>query len=570
MVKKELNDKWIKASILGTLWAASEIVLGSFLHNLRIPFSSNVLTAIGIIILISVSYIWTEKGLFWRAGLICAIMKTLSPSAVIFGPMIAIFSEAVLLEMSVRFFGKTVAGYILGAMLAMSWNLFHKIANFIIFYGFNIVDLYTNLLKFAQKQLNIRSDIVWLPPIALLVIYCILGLISALIGIRIGRKLLKQPSSDKPVNFTNSFTGKQSETKTDFNYSIVWLVADLALITGSLIMLNYVSWIFWSTGIFAIVILWAFRYKRALRQLSRPKFWIIFVLITMITAFVFTKVTGDSNGLEQGLLLGLQMNFRAVIIIVGFSVLGTELYNPRIRNFFLKTYFKQLPLALELSFESLPSMINNIPDLKTIFNNPVSVFYQVLSQVDNRLKEIKNKIGPVRKIFILTGSSHQGKTTQIQKIISVLKENKIRVGGIYSTRIMENNITTGYDIIDIVTREREIFLRTTEDDSLMKIGRFSIFPQGLQKGLGSLKSSANVDNNIVIIDEAGYLELENRGWADGIQDLLDNSDKNILLVVRDIFVDKIIQKWDFKNVIISDISDKDHLQISKMIIEQII
>ena len=51
----EISEKWIKASIIGTIWAASEIVLGSFLHNLRIPFSSNVLTAIGIIILVSTS-----------------------------------------------------------------------------------------------------------------------------------------------------------------------------------------------------------------------------------------------------------------------------------------------------------------------------------------------------------------------------------------------------------------------------------------------------------------------------------------------------------------------------------
>jgi nucleoside-triphosphatase THEP1 len=403
-----------------------------------------------------------------------------------------------------------------------------------------------------------------------LIIYCILGLISALIGIRIGRKLLKQPSVSKPLSFTNSFTGKQSETKSEFRYSIIWLVADIVLIIGSLILLNYTTWIFWSTGIIFIVTIWAFRYKRALRQLSRPKFWIIFVLITMVTAFVFTKVLSGSNGLEQGLLLGLQMNFRAVMIIVGFSVLGTELYNPRIRNFFLKTYFKQLPLALELSFESLPSMISNIPDLKTILNNPVSVFYQVISQVDSRLAEIKSKIDPDRRIFILTGSSQQGKTTQIQKIISVLKENKIEVGGIFSPRIMENNKTTGYDIVDIITNQREIFLRLTEDESLMKIGRFSIIPQGLQKGLEILKSSATGDNNIVIIDEAGHLELENRGWAGSIQDLLDNSDKHILLVVRDTFVDKIIQKWDLRNVIITDISDKDHLQISKMIIEQII
>ncbi len=162
-MKNNLSEKWIKASITGTIWAASEIVLGSFLHNLKVPFSGNILTAIGIVILISISHIWTERGLIWRAGLICALMKTMSPSAVIFGPMIAILAEAFLIESSVRLMGRTFAGYLTGAVLAMSWNLFQKIANYIIFYGANIIEVYNNLLGMAQRQLNIQTDIVWIP-----------------------------------------------------------------------------------------------------------------------------------------------------------------------------------------------------------------------------------------------------------------------------------------------------------------------------------------------------------------------------------------------------------------------
>ncbi len=198
-MKNKLSEKWIKASIIGTIWAASEIVLGSFLHNLKVPFSGNVLTAIGIIVLISISYTWKEKGLFWRAGLICAVMKTLSPSAVIFGPMIAIFTEALLLELSVRLLGRTFAGYILGAMLAMCWNLFQKIVNYIIFYGSDIVEVYSNLLRYAQKQLSIRTDIVWIPILVLLGTYALFGLIAAIIGIRVGRKILKHPASASRV-----------------------------------------------------------------------------------------------------------------------------------------------------------------------------------------------------------------------------------------------------------------------------------------------------------------------------------------------------------------------------------
>ena len=103
---------------------------------------------------------------------------------------------------------------------------------------------------------------------------------------------------------------------------------------------------------------------------SKPKFWILFVFITLITAFVFTKAQPGENSLLKGLMTGIQMNFRAVLIIVGFSVLGTELYNPVVRNFFLKTSFKNLPLALELSAESLPLFIANIPDFKSLCKEP--------------------------------------------------------------------------------------------------------------------------------------------------------------------------------------------------------
>ena len=46
--KRIVNDKWIKASVLAGLWAGVEIIAGSFLHNLRIPFSGTFLTFIFI------------------------------------------------------------------------------------------------------------------------------------------------------------------------------------------------------------------------------------------------------------------------------------------------------------------------------------------------------------------------------------------------------------------------------------------------------------------------------------------------------------------------------------------
>jgi nucleoside-triphosphatase THEP1 len=543
MDKAVLNDKWVKASIIGTIWAASEIVLGSFLHNLKVPFSGNLLTAIAIIIMVSINHVWTEKGLFWRAGLICAIMKTMSPSAIIFGPMIAIFSESLLLEISVRLLGRTFAGYALGGMLAMSWNLFQKIVNFIIFYGFNIVDVYTNLLKYAQKQLNIKADIVWMPIIALLVIFCLFGLLSAVVGIRTGRKILSQPKDNIPA----IIPGETEHTRKNhsFDYSIPWLIGDVVLITGGLVLLNLTLWMIWVPATVCIIIVWAVRYRNAVRRLAKPRFWISFVIITMLTAFLFIKAQTGSNSLIEGFLIGLQMNFRAALIIVGFAVLGTELNSPVIRNFFLKTSFKQLPLALELSFESLPVMLANIPDFRAFIRKPVVAVRRFITLAESRLEEMKIKSGKDQKVFILTGGIQQGKTTSIIELIRELRNRNIQLAGIYCPRVMDNSVTTGYQIVDIRSHTERKFLVTDDDTNPEKIGRFSIIREGLDLGRNALVISDNEPCQLVIIDEVGILELDGEGWAKNI-DELKRAGHSILMVVRDKWVERVIERWKFK------------------------
>jgi hypothetical protein len=224
MTEVLLNNKWVKASVVGTVWAASEIVFGSFLHNLRIPFCGNILTAIGLIILISFAYTFKEKGIFWRAGLICALLKTLSPSAVIFGPMIAIFTEAVLLEISVLILGRTYVGFIIGSVLAMSWNLVQKVLSYILFYGFDIIEIYKGLVKIAEKQLNHNFDLLWTPIIVLLISYAVFGVVAGIIGIRVGKRIGSK--SDDPDDFYKE-RDIQKVKQIEIKYSLVWFFSIL-------------------------------------------------------------------------------------------------------------------------------------------------------------------------------------------------------------------------------------------------------------------------------------------------------------------------------------------------------
>lgn len=560
---QKLNSKWIKASILGTVWASSEIVLGSFLHNLRIPFSGNILTAIGIVILISAHYKWNEKGLFWRAGIICALMKTMSPSAVIFGPMIAIFSEALLLEFSVRILGRTVAGFILGSVLAMSWNLFQKIFNYIIFYGYNIVEVYKNLMIYAEKQLGLTFDAVWTPILILLVVYALFGATSALVGIRAGRKLKKQaawPVSVFKDETRNTSFGRKDEA---FSYSGFWLLLDVMLLIGALFSINRIPFGVWVAMVVISTTVWAYRYKRALRQLVRPKFWIFFVLITLVTAFVFTKLSSDTKTITDALLIGVEMNLRAIMLIMGFTVLGTELYNPKIREYFARSYFKQLPLALELSVESLPVMIANTPDLKTVFKNPLLFVQQILGFADYRLQQLSLLDSPT-KVIIITGAVGSGKTSCLKELLGALQGKNIPVAGFYSERLMNNGKTTGYDLINVSSKEKIEFLRVANEPSSKGVGKFAINPAAFDWGKILLQKA---EHQVIIVDEIGKLENRGEGWFCPAEELVRKRENHLIFSFRKDLLNELVQKFELTDAIVLDVETSSSKEICDLILD---
>jgi nucleoside-triphosphatase THEP1 len=552
---RHLSITWLKAAVLGCLWASSEIVLGSFLHNLRVPFSSIFLTAIGIILLVSVSFQWKDKGLIWRSGLICALMKSVSPSAVIFGPMIAILFEALLLEFSVRILGKNILGFLIGGLFAMSWSFFQKIANSIIFYGFNIVNLYASLVKFSEKQLQMHFNTIWMPIMVLWIFYLFFGIVSAGIGIYIGKtalgKSIPMLSSDK-----NRMADIRSKSKVpEIRYSLLWLTFNLLGMILVLVLMNYTGIALWFTTGILIISIWAIRYKSALRPLLKPKFWIFFVLITMLSSFLFARFQSDVLTLADGLLIGLQMNFRAAIMIVGFSVVGKELSNPVIRNFFVRTSFRQLPLALEIAFETLPFVIANLPSLSDIFKKPVTVMRQIVAQAEYWLEKVALTMKKKSNVVIITGEIGSGKTSMISGISARLKESGILAGGIIAPAVFEGDQKTGYKIIDISNSVEMQLSQTSEMDGMARVGKYFFNSGAITFGREALSVERNQDSQIVLIDEVGAWELQGQGWAGSLNELIINCNMPLIITVRKSFLDLVIENWMLQNPLVIEAED---------------
>jgi nucleoside-triphosphatase THEP1 len=169
----------------------------------------------------------------------------------------------------------------------------------------------------------------------------------------------------------------------------------------------------------------------------------------------------------------------------------------------------------------------------------------------------------------LTGSIRGGKTTVARKIIEMAGEAGITAGGILSERVTDGSRTTGYDIVNIGSGERERFLREEGDCNSGRIGRFRICRKGLSAGRKILDSFIDGRGKLIIIDEVGLLELQDGGWAASIKSLLDRSPNHILMTVRDVYVREIKRKWNIRGVEVINISESDPESTAKLILEKV-
>jgi nucleoside-triphosphatase THEP1 len=100
------------------------------------------------------------------------------------------------------------------------------------------------------------------------------------------------------------------------------------------------------------------------------------------------------------------------------------------------------------------------------------------------------------------------------------------------------------------------------------IGRFAIFPQGLKKGIQLLSHAQLLGKRLVIIDEVGRLELNDKGWSESISSLMKTSNIHLLFIVRDTFIDEVISKWNIAQPHIFKVSQTDHQECGRSIIDE--
>lgn len=509
---------WRKAAVIGSLWAASEIVLGSFLKNAHIPFAGLLLTGIGVAILVAGHRLWPEKGLLWRAGLVCAAMKSVSPSAVLLSPMAAIFAEGVCAELGVRLLGGNAAGYVLAGGLAMTWGLVHKIVKLYLFYGPESLAVYARGLERLRAWLGSPGG-VWEPLAALLGGYFLAGAAAAVVGMRASSSGAVVPVKSRGADVFKPRSGP-SEVSYSVFFLIVHLAAVAALMVSGKVRLELAAALSAGYGLACAAF-----YRRPAELLARRGLWAGLVIASVLAGWVL----GDWGS-------GLRMAARAFALTLGFAAIAQELLNPAVRRVLERAAGRAFFETLEYAFASLPLVLGSLPSGRDMLLRPAASLRTVISRAPCLLERER------RKVFIITGGHGSGKSILAAGVAGLLRERGLRPAGIVAEGLWKGGVRAGFDLVDLSSGVKAPLCRR-EPGGKIRAGKFRFLEEGLAAGRLALSEKSLRPAAVVFLDEIGFMELDGGGWAPELAALLGAGGPPLVLVVRDYLLEKVLARW---------------------------
>lgn len=189
-------------AVFGALWGLVEISLGALLKTLNIPLSGVVLSAIGLTIALVGRAFVPRRGSTLFIGVIAMLLKLFSLGGVIVGPMVGIFTEAMVAEIVLSLAGKPRrSAFVLAGALGVAWVLLQPFVTGPLLFGRTVFTVWLDLLDRGNQLLGLDpSAAIWIV-IALLAIHLIIGAVVGWLSWDIARLL--QVRLGRPVTSTN-------------------------------------------------------------------------------------------------------------------------------------------------------------------------------------------------------------------------------------------------------------------------------------------------------------------------------------------------------------------------------
>lgn len=139
-------------AVFGSLWGFSEATLGTLLHMFNLPFSGLILSAIGLIIILTARTYNNTPGSTVMMAFIAALIKVLGFSTVKLGPFIGIIMEGVLTEAVFLTIGTGLPGYITAGIAVAIYPILQNLFTKSILFGMAFVPVILDLVQGISER----------------------------------------------------------------------------------------------------------------------------------------------------------------------------------------------------------------------------------------------------------------------------------------------------------------------------------------------------------------------------------------------------------------------------------
>ncbi len=532
---------WAYATSFGAAWGIWELTLGTFLHALKLPFAGPVLASAAAALLVAQRQMIPVRGITLATGLVAAACKSISPDGTIFGPMIGIMSEAIVVEFAFAILSVRLASPFAGAFAALC-PFAQKIGSQLLFYGGNIIDLYSELIHKLTQSTRLSHLTLNSAAIILVVILSVIGSFFGIIGWWLGRrsliklyaslktspddyltitKTISEPLSDPPLKKGSNVSNNSSESNRLFGKK--FLILFFAI---SSLFVQFIPGLIYAVIALMIMIVALLVFdRRPLSKIWRPKFWGISILIALGSGLLLGKkdITIGMNAepwlSSVGLTSGILMLVRAAWILSltsWISIAFNKTVALKWSHFF---GVGNLGKSLSSAFGIMGELRPHATALKQIrsgkFTENVVTFFAeagAIAERSTRAQFINRMI-----VVGIIGNKNSGKTTAIKNLAQSLIALNIKCGGICqpSTSAEKN----AYDLLDISSGERRSFAHRRS----VGFG-YQFDPSGWDWSSQRILEAFSHDK-VIFVDELGRLESSGKGHLKALGQILNNSEQ---------------------------------------------
>ena len=158
------------------------------------------------------------------------------------------------------------------------------------------------------------------------------------------------------------------------------------------------------------------------------------------------------------------------------------------------------------------------------------------------------------KVLLLVGKSGEGKTTLLQKLLTA--HGELSFGGVICPGTWTNNKRYKIQIIDIKSKSSTLFAQRS-GGSGDDVGPFIFTEGGRDLSRAALAPASHINDDCIIIDEIGPLELKGAGYGSFLAPLLALEKSCHIWAVRPTIVEEVVAQWMLVDPVVVDVADDD-------------